>query len=100
MFIFQLLSYFLLSINDFQKHNTRSFLSPLQDGSLPNSNILAKVYSACGGECCIENQERIYFGPTNISRLHIQLLDEFGRIVDLNNGDYSFTLELEILYDL
>ena len=28
------------------------------------------------------------------------LYDEFGRIVDMNNGDYSFTLELEYIYDL
>ena len=92
--------YFLLSVNDFKNHHNRSFISPMQEESLHDGNILAKVYGACGGECCCENQYRIYFGPTNISRLHIKLLDEFGRIVDLNNGDYSFTLELEILYDL
>ena len=28
------------------------------------------------------------------------IYDEFGRIVDINNADYSFTLELEVIYDL
>ena len=92
--------YFLLSVNDYQNHHNNSFISVMQEETLNDSHLLAKIYGACGGECCCENQERIYFGPTSISRLHIKLLDEFGRIVDLNNGDYSFTLELEILYDL
>ena len=92
--------YFLLSVNDFQNHHNRSLISAMQEETLNDGHLLAKIYGACGGDCCCENQERIYFGPTSISRLHIKLLDEFGRIVDLNNGDYSFTLELEILYDL
>tara|TARA_R110002073_G_scaffold7404_2_gene42019 strand:+ start:4479 stop:5807 length:1329 start_codon:yes stop_codon:yes gene_type:complete len=92
--------YFLLSINDHQNHHNRNLISPMQKETLTDGNILAKVYGACGGECCYDNEERIYFGPTNISRLNIRLLDEFGRVVDLNNGDYSFTLEVEILYDL
>ena len=50
--------------------------------------------------CNIETPIRIYFGPTDISKLHIKLFDEFGRIVDLNNGDYSFTLDIDVLYDL
>lgn len=92
--------YFLLSINDYQNHHNRNLISPMQKDTLTDGNILAKVYGACGGDCCYDNEERIYFGPTNISRLNIRLLDEFGRVVDLNNGDYSFTLEVEILYDL
>lgn len=92
--------YFLLSINDYQNHHNRNFISPMQKDTLTDGNILAKVYSACNGDCCYDNEERIYFGPTNISRLNVRLLDEFGRVVDLNNCDYSFTLEVEILYDL
>jgi hypothetical protein len=44
--------------------------------------------------------KREYFGPVNIDRMRIQLLDDYGRVVDLNNIDYSFTLELEQIYDL
>jgi len=32
--------------------------------------------------------------------VEIKIYDEFGRIVDINNADYSLTLELEIVYDL
>jgi len=42
---------------------------------------------------------RVYFGPTDITRLRIILYDEVGRVLDINNSDYSLTLELEIIYD-
>ena len=33
-----------------------------------------------------------YFGPVDIQRLTIQILDEYGRVLDLNNMDWSFVL--------
>ena len=92
--------YFLLSVNDYQNNSTIAVVSPLQEETLGDGNILAKIPSECCDKCCIEYPDRIYFGPTDITKLHITLYDEFGRIVDMNNGDYSFTLELEIIYDL
>lgn len=91
--------YFMLSVNDFQNNHNRCLISPSLSETMADTNLLSKVYSN-SSETFYENPERLYFGPTNISRLHIKLLDEFGRIVDLNNGDFSFTLEIEILYDL
>jgi len=91
--------YFMLSVNDFQNNHNRCLISPSLSETMSDINLLSKIYSnSC--ETFYENPERLYFGPSNISRLHIKLLDEFGRIVDLNNGDFSFTLEIEILYDL
>ena len=43
---------------------------------------------------------RQYFGPVKIQNLNIQLLDEYGRIIDLNNMDYSFSLVFQTAYDL
>jgi hypothetical protein len=91
--------YFMLSVNDFQNNHNRCLISPSLSESMADTNLLAKVYSN-SSETFYENPERLYFGPSNLSRLHIKLLDEFGRIVDLNNGDFSFSLEIEILYDL
>ena len=42
---------------------------------------------------------RRYNGPVNIRNFHIKLLDMFGQAIDLNYMDYSFTLEMEILYE-
>lgn len=43
---------------------------------------------------------REYFGPVNIQSVNIQLLDEYGRILDLNNMDFSFCVTLNMIYDL
>ena len=45
------------------------------------------------------NRTREYFGPVNIQKLEIKVYDEYGRILDLNNMDWSFTLAFEKLYD-
>jgi hypothetical protein len=43
-------------------------------------------------------ESRYYYGPVNITKLDIKLLDEHGRIVNLNNRDFSFTLKLTVIY--
>lgn len=91
--------YFLLSVNDFQHNHNRCLISPTLSETITDTNLLCKIYLN-STDTFYENPDRLYFGPTTLSRLHIKLLDEFGRIVDLNNGDFSFTLELELLYDL
>ena len=93
--------YFLFSVNDFQNNHNEVFISPFKDQTLGENNILAKISTeCCNGDCCDKNIERIYFGPVDIRKLKFKLLDEFGRIIDINNADYSLTLELELLYDL
>jgi hypothetical protein len=72
-----------------------------------SSNILARIAaSGKNGEIIVnENsniltQPREYFGPVDITKLHIRLYDSFGRILNLNNRDFSFCLILKMLYDL
>jgi len=45
------------------------------------------------------NRTREYFGPVDISRLRCRLLDEYGRVIDLNNMDWSMSIVFEKLYD-
>jgi hypothetical protein len=99
--------YLLLHVNDFNKNHTKVFETPIQEGLIRSNDVLAKIpvfnisYVA-NVEVLnpIKNNRREYFGPVNIEKLEVRLLDEFGRIVDLNNCDYSFSLEIECLYDL
>ena len=68
---------------------------------LADNNILAKLSTdCCKTSSCCEHVERKYFGPVNLTKLEIKLMDEYGRILDMNNMDYSLSFELEILYDL
>ena len=44
------------------------------------------------------SEPRKYLGPVNISTLDFQIIDEFGRVINLNNMDYSMCLNIECLY--
>ena len=53
-------------------------------------------YIEFGGS--LQNQERLYFGPVNIRKMTIQLLNDRGDVVDLNNSNWSFSFICEQLY--
>lgn len=94
--------YAFLSINDYQNNARPSYLVA-HANSMKSDNILTHVKLSTGltysrdesFEHNASNRSREYYGPVDISRLTIQLQDEFGRIVDLNNMDWSFTLAFE-----
>lgn len=53
-------------------------------------------YIEFGGS--LQNQERTYFGPVNIRKMSIQLMNDRGDIVDLNGSNWSFSFICEQLY--
>jgi hypothetical protein len=95
--------YIFLCIDDYNNNVNNNFTSCL-DNSILNNNILAKIMfnenKNKNKTKKIINPIRNYFGPVNISKLHIQLVDEYGRIINLNNMDYSFTLMVEMSYNI
>ena len=46
----------------------------------------------------LQSNERTYFGPVNIERMRIKLIDDRGNLVNLNDNDWSFSLIVEQLY--
>lgn len=46
----------------------------------------------------LQDNQRSYFGPVNIERLKVQLLDDKGRILNLNGNDWCVTIVAECLY--
>jgi len=46
----------------------------------------------------LQVNERIYFGPVDIERLRVRLIDDKGNVVNLHGHDWSFTLMVEQLY--
>jgi hypothetical protein len=106
--------YLFLEVNDFN-YSSASRLIGLFLNNFLDKNIIAKLpYKNCG--CSLPsldkcttiflNEENIissvrnYFGPIHLQKLGIRLLNQFGEIVDLHHRDFSFTLEMEVLYDL
>lgn len=46
----------------------------------------------------LQSNIRTYFGPVNIERMCVKLLDDKGNLVDLNGGDWCITIICECLY--
>ena len=65
---------------------------PLKVGGLS----IGDVYVELGGS--LQDNKRIYFGPVNIERMRVRLLDDKGNVVNLNGGDWACTLICENLY--
>lgn len=42
--------------------------------------------------------KRVYFGPVDIDRLHVKLLDDNGIPINLNGSDWSFSFNVNYLY--
>jgi hypothetical protein len=46
----------------------------------------------------LQDSSRTYFGPVNIERMSVKLLDDKGNILNLNGNDWCVTLVCECLY--
>lgn len=99
-------NYGFLSVNDYQKSVNDCFISAFNSSYLSNE-IIAKfnlnymqldngIYQPITSEFCATKKK--YFGPVDIEKLEIKILDEFGNILDLNNMDWSAVLSFECVY--
>ncbi len=96
--------YLYLAVDEFTKGNQFSFISPLPK-SLINKNILARIsvdnnifgliYNANRMNGTLVSDVRSYTGKTDLQKLNIQLLNEYGIPVNLNGLDFSFALEIQ-----
>jgi hypothetical protein len=98
--------YIYLVVDDHNNNVNNGFYSAF-NSSLLNNNILARISLQSKffdvqitNNLNIVTNPREYFGPVNIQNINIQLLDEYGRVLDINNMDYSFCLTLITAYDL
>ena len=83
------------TVNNFSNNTNISdifAMIPLKIGGIPNGSY----YIETGGN--LQNQERLYFGPVNIHRMSIKLVNNNGDVVDLNDVDWSFSFICEQLY--
>ena len=101
-------------VDDFNKY-ANNFIGAAYTKSLGNYNVLARLTTMNPASTAAETaatisidtlfdesfslKKREYFGPVDIQKLHIQILDPYGRVINLNNMDISFSLHLASLYD-
>jgi hypothetical protein len=67
-------------------------LIPIKYGGMKTGDIYVEFSGS------LQDNKRIYFGPVDIDRLRVKLLDDKGNVVDLHGGDWSMTLISENLY--
>jgi hypothetical protein len=98
--------YFYLVVDDFNNSVNNHFISVFNK-SLLSPNILARI--AIRGsyfsiimenDFTIVSEPRKYFGPVDIQKLKIQIIDEYGKIINMNNSNFSFCINFKMLYDL
>lgn len=98
-------TYLFLVVDDYNNNVNNGFFSAFSSSTL-NKNILARITRGPGTGWDAQNNLKLittprqYFGPVNIQKLGIQLLDEYGRIIPMNAMDFSFCITLQTLYDL
>ena len=96
--------YLYLAIDEFNKGNQNSFVTPLSS-SLINKNIIARIaldrstYSygsmlpATYYNGLLTTDTRSYTGKIDLQKINVQLLNESGIPMMLNGQDFSFCLE-------
>jgi hypothetical protein len=101
--------YIFLVVDDYNNNVNENYFSAF-NSSILNKNILARISVGPNIGSPFVNIDtsvsaaflspRTYFGPVDIQKMQIQLLDEYGRILNLNGTDYSFVLALTTAYDI
>lgn len=91
--------YLFLVVDEFCNNKSDIFYSCFTT-SLLNKNILGRIILHQDNTVQVVTEPRQYFGPIDITKLHIQLLDEYGNVVKFQNIDYSFCLRLNTIYNI
>lgn len=97
--------YLYLVVDEFTSSgNQSSFVSPLPN-SLINKNILARISTPAQDFTSVLHANlsngylmtdvRSYTGKVDIQKLNVQLINEFGKVISLNGGDFSFCLKIQ-----
>jgi hypothetical protein len=99
--------YVFLVVDDYNNNVNNGFYSAFTNSML-NKNILARISLQPGSFQTTSSQNNLsiisyprqYFGPVDIQKINVQLLDEYGRVLNLNNMDFSFCLSFQAVYDI
>jgi len=94
----------LYTINEIMKNNANNL--DTRSKAPTTTNVLAviplknqnrgSIYVDFSGQ--LQENKRTYFGPVDIERMRIKLLDDKGNTLNLNGANWSFTLLSENLY--
>ena len=102
--------YIYVSIDDYVNSSNNYFTAAFAN-SIMAPNIIARInvaelaqsttvyhYAQQEGYSTELDRSRSYFGPVDIQKFRVALHDEYGRVLNLNNMDWSLELMFECIY--
>tara|TARA_Y100001935_G_C17274998_1_gene494156 strand:+ start:247 stop:1380 length:1134 start_codon:yes stop_codon:yes gene_type:complete len=90
--------YYYFSFNDYQQSVNHNHFA-VMNKNFVTKNIFAKLKDDESEENNTDYfVKKSYFGPVTLNRVTFELLDKYGNALDLKGADYSFSIEIEILY--
>lgn len=100
-----IIKYIFLKVDDYKSNNYNSFICD-NNINTNTDNILAKIPISSGSFSILFNnnsdfifKERTFFGPVDLQKFRISLVDRFDRKLDIGSSNFSITLELSIIYN-
>jgi len=65
---------------------------PVKTSGLQTGSLIVETSGS------LQDNKRVYFGPVNIERMRVKLVDDKGNVLNVNGADWTFTLICECLY--
>jgi len=94
----------LYTINEILKNNVNNVDMRAKAPTTPNVFAVIPLKQQTKGAMYVDfsgqlqENKRVYFGPVDIERLRIRLINDKGHIVNLNGAEWSFVVLCETLY--
>jgi hypothetical protein len=96
-------NYLFVEVDDFQNNFPTDSIISTNDtfGNYLGKNIIARLIISTGVNTILNDngadlifKKRDYFGPVNLEKLKIRILNRFGDVVNIGQNDYSMTFEV------
>jgi len=96
-------NYLFVEVDDFQNNFPTDSIISTNDvfGNYLGKNIIARLIVSTGVNTILNDngsdlifKKRDYFGPVNLEKLKIRILNRFGEVVNIGQNDYSMTFEI------
>ncbi len=100
-------NYLFFELDDYTGSQPASSTYGVLGSNVINSNVLGVIpinsslfTTTFDNNANFIYKKREYFGPVDISRITVRLVNQKGNIVNLHKTDYSFSLQIRSLYNL
>jgi len=100
-------SYIYLTLNDHTGSQQKSSTYGILPECVIDNDVLAFITLNASSYSYVFNntgdliyKRRVYFGPVDISKISIKLLDQYGQVLNLMQNDFSFSLTINTNYNL